>query len=105
VIAAFLSPLFHTGLAAASIVVPGAQTTAEGNLSNSFPFGIGNQTIRYQQVYDAAQFPLEMPFYITEIRFRPDRINGNPFFKYLVKYSDQSFDDGKASESARANRE
>jgi hypothetical protein len=63
--------LLATPLALADvIVVPGAQTGVEGNDSNFGPFF--DTSVRYQQVYSAAQFPSPGPLMITQIAFRPD---------------------------------
>ncbi len=56
---------------AASVVVPNSSTAAEGNDSNLGPFF--NNSVRYQQVYSASQFPSTAgPLEITQIAFRPD---------------------------------
>ena len=52
------------------IVVPNTQTTVEGNDNNFGPFF--NNSVRYQQVYSASQFPSTGPLRITQIAFRPD---------------------------------
>jgi hypothetical protein len=53
------------------IVVPNALATAEGNDDNFGPFF--NDSVRYQQVYSASQFPSSGgPLRITQIAFRPD---------------------------------
>ena len=59
-----------------SIVVPSAQTTALGNANNAFPFtprSVGVTTIRYQQVYDASEFPSGHLYLISQIAFRASR--------------------------------
>ena len=53
-----------------AIVVPNTLVTAEGNDSNFGPFF--NNSVRYQQVYSASQFPSAGPLMITQIAFRPD---------------------------------
>jgi hypothetical protein len=54
-----------------TIVVPNAQAAAEGNDQNFGPFF--NNSVRYQQVYSASQFPSSaVPLEITGISFRPD---------------------------------
>jgi hypothetical protein len=54
-----------------TIVVPNAQAAAEGNDSNFGPFF--DNSVRYQQVYSASQFPAStVPLEITGISFRPD---------------------------------
>ncbi|MGB2696218.1 MAG: flexitail domain-containing putative surface protein, partial [Dehalococcoidia bacterium] len=63
-----------------TIVVPSDLTDTEGNTENSYPFASGPsfQSIRYQQVYAAA----DLPHYrarITQIAFRPDGTFGAPF--------------------------
>lgn len=64
---------------AATVVIPNAQESAEGNESNAFPFTrtpTSNEPYRYQQVYDASGFGAqEAPITIDEIRFRPDSNN------------------------------
>ena len=68
-----------TAAYAQSVVVPGAQTAAEGNSNNGFPFNItpfGHASMRYQQVYGAAEFAVGGPIVIHQIVFRPD---GDPF--------------------------
>ena len=56
---------------AASVVVPNSVATVEGNDSNFGPFF--NNSVRYQQVYSASQFPSATgPLEITQIAFRPD---------------------------------
>jgi hypothetical protein len=53
------------------IVVPNTQATVEGNDNNFGPFF--NNSVRYQQVYSASQFPSSTgPLRITQIAFRPD---------------------------------
>jgi hypothetical protein len=54
-------------------VVPGAETTVDGNFNNSFPFNIGGfgiASMRYQQIYSASQF--SSAGVIDAIRFRED---------------------------------
>jgi hypothetical protein len=54
-----------------AIVVPNTVATAEGNDSNFGPFF--DNSVRYQQVYSASQFPSSTgPLRITQIAFRPD---------------------------------
>lgn len=68
-------------LPAALLVVPGANQLVEGNSNNGFPFNIsdfGVPSQRYQQVYDAGEFPVSI-IEITDIRFRPDDVAGNAF--------------------------
>ena len=53
------------------IVVPNTLATVEGNDNNFGPFF--NNSVRYQQVFSASQFPsFTGPLMITEIAFRPD---------------------------------
>ena len=53
------------------IVVPSTLATVEGNDNNLGPFF--NNSVRYQQVYSASQFPSSSgPLMITQIAFRPD---------------------------------
>src|SRR5438128_735570 len=57
-----------------TLVVPNSLATVEGSSGNRYPFNIGASTMRYQQVYAAAEFGL-MPAggaYITGIAFRRD---------------------------------
>ena len=57
-----------------TLVVPNAMATTEGNIGNSFPFNIGTNTLRYQQVYASSQFGAMPPggALITGIAFRAD---------------------------------
>jgi hypothetical protein len=73
-----LAAWLATGTArAAFVVVPGGQTSSEGNFNNGFPFNIalfGLSTQRYQQVYNASDFTAAFggkPELITQIAFRP----------------------------------
>jgi hypothetical protein len=64
---------------AATLVIPPAQESVEGNEADVFPFGrsaASNEPYRYQQVYNASGFG-EQPEAITidELRFRPDAGN------------------------------
>jgi len=53
-----------------TIVVPNAQAAAEGNDNNFGPFF--NNSVRYQQVYSASQFPSSpVPLEITGIPSGP----------------------------------
>ena len=53
------------------IVVPNTLATVEGNDNNFGPFF--NNSVRYQQVFSASQFPSSTgPLMITQIAFRPD---------------------------------
>ena len=72
------SLLFCAPFAAADvIVVPNNLATVEGNDDNFGPFF--NDSVRYQQVYDASQFPSSIgPLRITQIAFRPDGSVTNP---------------------------
>ena len=60
---------------AQSVVVPGANTTTEGNTGgNSFPFSIAfypASSMRYQQVYGSGGFTGLGPITINAIAFRP----------------------------------
>jgi hypothetical protein len=59
--------------AAATIVVPNALATTDGNF---FHDG-GPVPVRVMQIHDAAQFlALHAPFYITQLAFRPDAAGG-----------------------------
>jgi len=61
-----------------TLVVPNASANVEGNINNTYPFNIGAITMRYQQVYAAAEFAT-MPAggaLITGIAFRPDGVWG-----------------------------
>lgn len=58
-----------------SVVVPNSAANTEGNGANAFPFDISSagrptNTMRYQQLYGAAQF--SSAGFITQILFRPD---------------------------------
>src|SRR5262249_18378645 len=55
---------------AAVSVVPNAQAAAEGNSSSYGPFF--DSSGRYQQVFNASQFPATGLLTITQIAFRPD---------------------------------
>jgi hypothetical protein len=79
-----LSVVLLTGNGWADIIVPNSCETTDGNSSNYYPFNIGRQTMRYQQVYDSAQFStIEGAFYIEEILFRPDPYWGSAFSRTL----------------------
>jgi hypothetical protein len=53
------------------IVIPNTLATVEGNDNNFGPFF--NNSVRYQQVFSASQFPSSTgPLMITQIAFRPD---------------------------------
>jgi hypothetical protein len=59
------------------IAVPNTVTTVEGNDNNFGPFL--NNSVRYQQVYSASQFPSSTgPLRITQIAFRPDGSVSDP---------------------------
>ena len=70
----------------ATIVVPNNRATVEGNADNGFPFNIGANSMRYQQVFDASEFgALSTPELITKIAFRPDAtFQGKPFASTLT---------------------
>jgi hypothetical protein len=60
-----------------TIVVPNTVAAVEGNDSNFGPFF--DNSVRYQQVYSASQFPsLTAPLKITGISFRPDGSVSDP---------------------------
>lgn len=60
------------------LVVPNTSATVEGNDDNFGPFF--SNSVRYQQVYSASQFPSSMgPLLITQIAFRPDGAVTDPF--------------------------
>ncbi len=63
------------------IVAPNSAAGTEGNGANSFPFHIGNDNKRVQQVYVASQFAAINPTggLISEIRFRVDASFGSAF--------------------------
>ena len=74
-----LALLTSPALQADTLVVPSAQESAEGNWGNDWPFNFPHERgQRYQQVYDASQFPA-YPIIISEIRFRPDATEGDAF--------------------------
>ena len=61
------------------VVVPNTLTNSNGRSGNSYPFNIGN-SVRYQQVYLASQFPATGgPFLISAIAFRPSAFSGAAF--------------------------
>ncbi len=60
----------------ACVVVPNANTSVEGNSNNGYPFNLVS-SMRYQQIYDAAE--VGQSGVITEIRFRPDDFFGDSF--------------------------
>ena len=62
-------------VASATVVVPNAQATVEGNGNNVIPFSCSSAT-RYQQVYLGSEVGTGM---ITEIRFRQDGVFGGAF--------------------------
>jgi len=66
-----------------SVIVPNGLATSEGNYANGYPFHLiwaNKQSMRYQQVYEASEFPFtNSPYLITKIAFRPDAIHGVPF--------------------------
>lgn len=76
------------------VVAPGAQITAEGSISNFYPFGMDstnphNQnplvSQRYQQAYDASLFSgYTAPLTISRISFRPDFEYGSAFTTTLL---------------------
>jgi hypothetical protein len=58
----------------ATIVVPNSLANVEGNTGNYSPFGASrtaDSDERYQQIYDASEFPAS-ELLISEIRFRPN---------------------------------
>ncbi len=64
---------------AETIVIPNSLATVEGDTENEFPFSVPF-SMRYQQVFAAQEFtPPSTPMSITQISFRPDSENGNPF--------------------------
>src|SRR5215813_10539498 len=69
--ATLLMLLYAPFVRATAIVVPNTLATVEGNDNNFGPFF--NNSVRYQQVYSASQFPSSIgPLMITQIAFRPD---------------------------------
>src|SRR2546422_857568 len=68
-----------------SVFVPNSLEHTDGNNANEFPFSIGADTIRYQQVYGASEFLGVVPFggNITAILFREDAVFGQPFSTVL----------------------
>lgn len=80
VLVAFLL-LASPASAIVTIVVPSEQGAVEGDLPNSFPFDldsfVASGSQRYQQVYDASDFP--GPITIGAIWFRPDAGSGAAF--------------------------
>lgn len=63
---------------ASTVVVPGFDASTEGNGGNSYPFGSGFSSQRYQQVYGASAFSDGL-LMITQIAFRPDATLGSAF--------------------------
>jgi hypothetical protein len=81
VLASFLAAA-AANAASTSITVPAGYEIVEGNSATIAPFGVGEGiSVRYQQVYDAAQFEGTMPNggLITEIDFRVDGPLGHGF--------------------------
>src|SRR5438874_808260 len=62
--------LFAISAAYADIVVPGAYTGVNGG-NQALPFDANANSVRYQQVYAASEFPT-IPILITGIAFRPN---------------------------------
>ncbi len=58
-----------------TVTLPAANESTEGNNANIVPFG--SAPLRYQQVYDASEFP--GPFFIVDMGFRPDGSFGKAF--------------------------
>jgi hypothetical protein len=65
--------------ASAIVVVPDSDAGVEGNSNNDWPFAI---SLRYQQVYDAAEFTGSG--LITQIAFRPDVTFGGAFSETIA---------------------
>ena len=68
-----------------SLVVPSNLAATEGSGNNSFPFNlfpVAVSSMRFQQVYSAAQFGTHR-LLITELRFRPDADQGESFFSFI----------------------
>jgi hypothetical protein len=57
-----------------NLVVPNTNATVEGNSGNIYPFNIGANDMRYQQVYASSQFGAVPPggAFLTAIAFRVD---------------------------------
>jgi hypothetical protein len=72
-------PFCGVTVSADTIVVPNL-ANVEGDNQNSFPFDLRTTepSMRYQQVYDAAGFG-SLSGLITQIAYRPDARQGNPF--------------------------
>jgi hypothetical protein len=65
---------------AGQIVVPGVNTSTEGNSNLNAPFSRGAMATngRFQQVYSASEFTsVGGSFSITELRFRPNAQGGS----------------------------
>jgi hypothetical protein len=79
--------LLSGGVASAvDVVVPNSLENVEGNGGDAFPFYIGNNSARYQQVFDASQFAaFSEPNLITQIAFRPDAVFGRAFSPTLAQ--------------------
>jgi hypothetical protein len=57
-----------------SVVTPPNYGTAVGNSNNIYPWGRGNQSMRFQQVYDSSNFTLQgitAPVLIQGMKYRP----------------------------------
>lgn len=68
-----------SAVAQSTIVIPRGLATAEGNSTNSFPWGRGNSGLRLQNVYDSSHFTqqgITYPILITGLRWRPDTGTG-----------------------------
>ncbi len=68
--------------AEAALVVPNGLANVEGSTDNAFPFELGGNPMRYQQVYGASEFGAGLVA-ISGISFRPDSVNGDAFSSTL----------------------
>jgi len=82
---ALMSVFLLAGNVWAGIIVPNSLATTEGNSNNAWPFNTDSDSMRYQQVYNSAEFSaIGGAFYIDEILFRPDLETGNAFSTTLT---------------------
>lgn len=71
------------------VVFPVSASDIEGDLNNNYPFNISDpsgtvlQTQRYQQIYEAFEFP-QTSIVIDQIAFRPNAFSGQAFESTLA---------------------
>ena len=70
-----------TDVNATVLVAPSSDASTEGNTNSYSPFNaFSNESVRYQQVFNATEFSsLGSAEYITQLIFRPDGVLGNAF--------------------------